>query len=543
MDRDGTYTINAQIPFEEGLQDMAAEIFVSTDNRELIAIDSQTLASRLIGMTSAVMTDLAFSSDGTLYGISFDSLYVIDPNTGATTLVGSLGISGANALEIDEAGNAFAASNANGMLYSVNLATGSAVGIGTYSDSLRSAGDLAFYGDTLFLTASNGSILQLDPETGALVSNITVTGSGQSGPLFGLEKQGAMLYGFSGSGVYAVDPDTWEAISMDSIQGFGTFYGTASRDFDAPSSDNYTLVGGQDDDWLFGSNGANELIGNGGNDHLYGRSADDVLDGNDGNDVLNGGGGSDTLIGGSGQDQLIGGAMADRLEGGGGADILDGGTGADMMIGGLGNESYTVDDVRDRVSEMRGGGIDQVFSSVRFKLGKEIENLMLTGQGDDDGTGNDRANVLTGNYVDNVLKGLGGNDNLFGGYGDDRLVGGGGVDVLEGGYGADTFVFGQDDVWAKNLKSNRYAEKILDFDPREGDRTDLRSIDANETRDGNQKFNFVGDSSFSGKAGELRFVYKDFGIHIQADTDGDKKANMVIVCDEAIDFAGSDFYL
>lgn len=518
---------------------MADEMFVSTYDGKLFAIDSQTLTSRLIGTTPLVMTDIAFSSDGTLYGISSGALYSIDPDTALTTFVGWLGIVNANALEIDEAGNAFVASANNGALYSVNLATGDTATIGQYSTTLSSSGDLAFYNGSLYLAAYDGSILQINPETGEIIQSVDP----YAPVMYGLEKLGATLYGMSGGRFYALDPVTGEAIALAEVEDVGLIYGAASRDFSDYDLNGYSLAGGLDDDWLVGNVGADKLIGFAGNDHLFGRAMNDELDGGEGNDILDGGEGNDTLTGGSGKDQMVGGANDDVLAGGGGNDILDGGEGADTLSGGSGNDQFFIDNVGDRASDLRDGGVDQVFSSVRFKLGSEFEKLTLTGSDSIDGTGNGRANVLTGNYAGNILKGLGGNDKLMGGDGADKLIGGKGLDILEGGYDADTFIYGNDDVWAKNIKSNKFAERILDFDPREGDLLDLRSIDADTTRSGNQKFSFLGNTEFTGHAGELRFVYTDFGIFLYGDTDGDKKANLAINCEEAIALEASNFYL
>ena len=75
------------------------------------------------------------------------------------------------------------------------------------------------------------------------------------------------------------------------------------------------------------------------------------------------------------------------------------------MYGGPGDDTYTVDNSGDRVIENLHGGTDLVKSSVSFALGENIEDLTLTGSDDTDGTGNGRANMLTGNAGNNVLSG------------------------------------------------------------------------------------------------------------------------------------------
>ena len=135
---------------------------------------------------------------------------------------------------------------------------------------------------------------------------------------------------------------------------------------------------------------------------------------------INAGQGDDTLMGGDENDFLVGGAGADR------------------MIGGLGNDSYIVDNAGDRVVEAAGGGTDTVLAGIDYQLGREVENLTLSGTADVDGTGNKLDNVITGNVGANVLDG------------------GFGADVLTGGAGADTFAF-------TTRLSSRNVDEVTDF--------------------------------------------------------------------------------
>jgi Ca2+-binding RTX toxin-like protein len=102
------------------------------------------------------------------------------------------------------------------------------------------------------------------------------------------------------------------------------------------------------------------------------------------------------------------------------------------LIGGLGNDTYTVDNVGDIVTETStlATEIDTVNSSVTYTLSANVERLTLTGTANIDATGNTLANTLTGNT---------GNNTLNGGDGNDSLNGGAGVDTLIGGLGNDTY--------------------------------------------------------------------------------------------------------
>lgn len=177
-----------------------------------------------------------------------------------------------------------------------------------------------------------------------------------------------------------------------------------------------------------------------------------------GDDVLNGGSANDRLSGFAGEDELNGNAGNDTLDGGDGDDRLDGGTGVDRMSGGAGDDTYLVDDARDRVSEARGGGTDTVEASTSFTIPKNVEVLRLTGTAALNATGSNAADRLEGNAGANTLDGRGGND---------VLLGGAGADTLLGGRGADRFVI---DSLAGGV------DTIRDFRTREGDVLDLSEL-------------------------------------------------------------------
>ncbi len=111
-----------------------------------------------------------------------------------------------------------------------------------------------------------------------------------------------------------------------------------------------------------------------------------------------------------------------------------------------------------------------------------------------------------------------GDDILRGGKGNDRLNGGEGADILIGGLGTDRFRY------STLIDSTVERSDTIQFGQR--DQIDLRRLDANASRKGNQAFLFVADREFSGEAGELRL----FESRLLADVDGDLKATLPSTC-------------
>lgn len=143
-----------------------------------------------------------------------------------------------------------------------------------------------------------------------------------------------------------------------------------------------------------------------------------------------------------------GNALANSLSGNDADNVLDGKAGADTLIGGLGNDTYLIDNTRDRIVESStiSSEIDTVQSSISWKLGVNLEQLVLTGTRAINGTGNDLDNTLTGNAAANILNGQAGNDILSGGGGTDRFI----LDSLTGSDFISDFLSGTDKLVLDN---------------------------------------------------------------------------------------------
>ncbi|WP_201838276.1 PQQ-dependent sugar dehydrogenase [Microvirga zambiensis] len=223
-------------------------------------------------------------------------------------------------------------------------------------------------------------------------------------------------------------------------------------------------------------------------------------------DVLNesatGSTNGDRILGGNGLDTFSGGAGDDTLDGSTGHDLLNGDAGNDSLIGGVGNDVLN-------------GGAD---------------NDTLNGDADND--------TLNGDAGNDFLFGGAGNDLLSAGDGNDRIIGGLGKDTLTGGKGKDVFVF--DDKETGSSKSK--ADYITDFKGKEGDRIDLKLVDADSRKKGDQKFSFIGDKAFT-KAGQVRVEKTKKETFVYLNTDSDKAAEAVIKLKGSIDLSKGWFVL
>ncbi|MER9756475.1 calcium-binding protein [Mesorhizobium sp. M0166] len=115
---------------------------------------------------------------------------------------------------------------------------------------------------------------------------------------------------------------------------------------------------------------------------------------------------------------------SDTLYGTSGDDVFHG-AGGHTMIGYGGNDTYYVDDVRDKEVEAAGGGTDKAFASVSHALaaGSEIELLATNTP-----SGTTAIN-LTGNAIAQTIQGNAGTNVINGGGGADKMAGYGGNDT------------------------------------------------------------------------------------------------------------------
>jgi Ca2+-binding RTX toxin-like protein len=202
--------------------------------------------------------------------------------------------------------------------------------------------------------------------------------------------------------------------------------------------------------------------------------------------------------------------------------------------------------VHEIVKEFMGGGPDGNKAG-SAAISKEIwakAHNVIGSTGDDRYLGSKFGDVVKGNGGDDHLNGRVGNDTITGGAGDDRLIGaagndrlvaGPGNDILTGGPGTDRFVFASMDDDAHHV--------ISDFKSAQKDKIDLRALDANANKAGDQAFVFKGKAAFTSKAGELVFAKSGTSLILQGDLDGDGLADFSITLNNLATLRASDLFL
>ncbi|WFU86312.1 calcium-binding protein [Rhizobium sp. CC1099] len=323
-------------------------------------------------------------------------------------------------------------------------------------------------------------------------------------------------------------------------------HGTAFSDGLRGDAGSDYIYGGLGNDIIYGDgggpftgipDGSDHLFGEGGNDILNGDASDDVLIGGTGADQITGGVGSDSasyetadkgvtvflsrpstnsgdaagdifksienITGSKYDDKLSGDSSKNVLNGNVGNDVLIGSAGADTLLGGSGSDTASYETADAGVSVY----MTKMQNSTGDALGdtfKSIENL-------------------TGSRFNDVLYADGSVSTLNGGLGNDILYGNEGADKLIGGAGADTFLF-------KEVSDSRLTsfDVIYDFGGADGDIMDVSGLDASTKTSGNNAFNWIGTSAFTGHAGEIRYEKLAADTNIYADTNGDGKADFMI---------------
>ncbi|HMN84508.1 MAG TPA: hypothetical protein PKA74_00755 [Bauldia sp.] len=291
-------------------------------------------------------------------------------------------------------------------------------------------------------------------------------------------------------------------------------------------------------------------------------TVDGIVDLGYGADTFNGGNNAETIRDGAGADiyRLSGGndtLIAATNTGSDGVDSADGGAGIDTInLSTVSTGLFRIN--LDKVAHDGIAASSVVVVGLQTDRAFNFENVVAA-YGDSVIYGTAAANQLLGSYGSDKLFGLGGNDVLDGGYGErDDLYGGGGRDVLTGGNTSGSG--GQSGSYTDSIfhytalsdsgPTAATRDLITDFLSGSapgvvegGSIIDLSAIDAiPKTKNVNDGFVFIGNSPWGRHAGELRYLWTAGQTIVEADVNGDGKADFSIALAGHHTPVASDFY-
>lgn len=270
-------------------QSAAATLWVDDKSNNLFTVDTVTGITNRIGtmnVGATQVTDIAFDNSGTLWGITFDSLYRINTSNAGVERIGSLGGSSFTALVYGN-GHLYAADQSPGNLYIIDSASGLNRTLGQdgqaglaqsqnptpttvpnpacanlsksstcsplAAPAFSSSGDLEFVGGALYLTTVNAqgpdTLVKLGYGPDATLGTVTQTiGSLGKEQVYGLATDGTTFFAAAGHSIYTVGADglLGSAVAFDAkldIANGATFYEGSVAGVPEPSTYALLLAG------------------------------------------------------------------------------------------------------------------------------------------------------------------------------------------------------------------------------------------------------------------------------------------------------------
>ncbi|OGI41303.1 MAG: hypothetical protein A2140_02755 [Candidatus Muproteobacteria bacterium RBG_16_62_13] len=415
--------------------------------------------------------DALFGADGAdelLGGSGHDLLYggngddLLDGGTGADEMIGG---AGNDTYVVDDAGDNVV-ENPNEGTDTVRASIAHTLGAGVENLTLTGTDNLTGSGNELdnIITGNSGDNTLIggagnDRLDGGAGADTLIGGAGDD--TYIVNGAGDVIIENAGEGTDTVRASVSYTLS-DNVENL-TLTGTADLDATGNALGN-TITGNGGDNVLDGGAGADSLVGGAGNDtYIVDQAGDAVIeDPNAGTDTVLAAASyalsaniENLVLTGAANISGAGNTLDNAITGNSGNNTLDGGVGADTLIGGQGDDTYIVDDTADVVVENLNEGDDTVASSVSYTLAANLENLIVTGNADLAGTGNELDNQLTGNSGSNALDGGAGADTMRGGAGDDTYVVDNAGDVVteNPGEGVDTVLAGVSHALAANVEN------------------------------------------------------------------------------------------
>lgn len=218
----GSGSPDAAGPMGDGSMPGTTYVYAHTSDT-LYKVDPDTLAITMIGafgwpasVGTDQMTDIAIDKTGQMIGVSFTRVYRIDPGTAQTTLLSSNLAGSFNGLSFVPAATVGATGddvlvgtdNTDGKVYRIDPMTGAATQVGDMGGGFVSSGDLVAidgFGTVQTVPGSNGDQL-VRLASGTFAATPIGNGTGYT-DIWGVAYWKGKVYGFTNAGQFVlIDP-------------------------------------------------------------------------------------------------------------------------------------------------------------------------------------------------------------------------------------------------------------------------------------------------------------------------------------------------
>lgn len=125
-------------------------VFAITSEGDLFSLDLSNCNSLLVSSTGHTFVDIAFTPDGRLWGVEESDLYQIDTVTGASILIGNIGLTSPSSSLVG-LNDTILLTESGLKLYGINISNPTAFYIDTIG--FAASGDLTWYDDDLYMMA------------------------------------------------------------------------------------------------------------------------------------------------------------------------------------------------------------------------------------------------------------------------------------------------------------------------------------------------------------------------------------------------------
>jgi hypothetical protein len=240
-------TRTSPILVESNPRPQATSVLYLINTTSLISYDVQSGIMTVIGTLAAVLEDIAFCPDGTLYGKgSAGTLYEIDPLTANFTLIASGYPEQANTNTLACSPDGELYGTYYGYIYRYSRTNSSYENLGSFPEGNSNQGDLVFVGSTMYFGTYYRALRAFpnpsDPSTSYDINQIGGSDP-SSGSLLTLgfgttcTDDGVQLWGTNGASLYQIDTYSADVASIVTLPSSASNYnGMTSTCFAAPAT-------------------------------------------------------------------------------------------------------------------------------------------------------------------------------------------------------------------------------------------------------------------------------------------------------------------